>query len=123
MKEKFPLTPSGVDDKMEKMYAGDDASVEAEATAVETDPRQWILDSFVLEPRQVEYMDSLGSVFLADMGAALAYNFRHRYPVRLIRGDRQARSYKFIRKDQQDSVTYAPDQDPVEEGSLEIYIS
>lgn len=123
MKQKFPFTPAGVDDRMNTLYAQDDASVELEAQAVESDLFGWTESNFELSSTQVDYMHSLGEIFADDTGAQLAFCFRHRFPVTMTKGEVEARGYKFIRPTQQVATTYAPDREPVLEGSLEVYIS
>lgn len=123
MEHKSPFTPAGVDQRIAHIYAQDDASVEQEALAVETDLFAWMQDNFLLDPSQVAYMLSLGEGFAQSVGQQLAFSFRHRLAVTMTKGDVQQRGYKFIRPKQEVTTTYAPDQEPTISGGLHFYIS
>lgn len=123
MRQKFPFTPTGVDDKMNALYAQSDVAIEAEAVAVETDCNGWMQDNFDLAPIQVDYMESLGETFSTETGQSLAHAFRNRLPVTMTKGDINTRSYKFIREEHMNTATYAPDEEPVYVESLNYYIS
>jgi len=123
MKQKFPFTPVGVNEKVSSLYAEDNAIVEAEAFAVEQNLNLWMEDNFILTSEQLDYMDSLGPVFSEQTGEHLAYAFRHRLPVTLTKGDINSRSYKFIREEQRKSATYTPAVEPIYAESLDYYIS
>lgn len=123
MKQKFDFTPEGVAQKMDQLYAQSPTAIEAEAVAVETNCNGWIADNFELSPTQIDYMTSLGSTFSIETGDSLAHAFRHRTPVTMTKGDAAVRSYKFIRREHREEVTYAPDAEPEYTETLNFYIS
>ncbi|WP_313185632.1 hypothetical protein [Sphingobacterium siyangense] len=121
--KKYPLTSSGVDEKMYDLYQKDDSQVELEADYVEVNFFDWIINTFILTEDQIIYLHSLGLEFALKNGQVLAYCFRHRLEVTLAKGDLAQRSSKFIRREESVSVTSEPGQDDVVAGGVNYFIS
>lgn len=121
--KKYPLTSGGVDEKIYDLYHEDDSKVELEADYVETNFFDWVNNSFELTEAQLTYMYSLGIEFAIQNGSILAYCFRHRLAVTLIKGDIALRSSKFIRREENVEVTSQPGQEDVVSGGVEYFIS
>lgn len=123
MKNKTAFTPQDVNAHLAEIRVANDATVEAEAAAVEKDFNAWLLDNFELEQSQVAYLESLGYTFSEATGKSLALAFRERQKVSMEKGDKQLRSIKFVREGRTQNVTYVPDAAPTTEDELNYFIS
>lgn len=121
--KKYPLTSSGVDEKMYDLYQKDDSQVELEADYVKVNFFDWIINTFILTEDQIIYLYSLRLEFALRNGQVLAYCFRHRLEVTLTKGDLAQRSSKFIRREENVSATSEPGQDDVVSGGVNYFIS
>lgn len=121
--EKYPLTSTGVDQKIYDLYQKDDSQIELEADYVEINFFDWIISTFILTEDQIVYLYSLGLEFALNNGRVLAYCFRHRLEVTLTKGDITQRSSKFIRREENVEVTAQPGQDDLVSGGVNYFIS
>ncbi|RKE46850.1 hypothetical protein [Sphingobacterium detergens] len=123
LKRKYPLTSGGVETKIYRLYRKDDNRVFREADYVENDFFGWLENNFELTESQATYMYSLGIEFAIQNGSVLAYCFRHRLSVTLVKGDKALRSSKFIRREENVEVTAQPGQDDLVSGGVNYFIS
>lgn len=123
MSTKTPFTSTDVNKKMDEIRRADDATVEREAHAVETDFNKWLLHNFELADSQIDYLLSLGSDFSKSTGANIGQAFRKRNPVTMEKGEMQSRSIKFVREEQVQRTTYVPGTIASEEEALNYFIS
>lgn len=81
---KEPMTPVGVQDKIDALYALTDTALEVQAAAIQSDFKEWIKANFTLTSKQEDYLDALGSQILGYFGAQSSVAFSNRLPIDLI---------------------------------------
>ena len=81
---KQPMTPAGVDDKINALYLLSDTALQAEADAVQADFKAWIKTGFILSPKQADYLATLNSQIAAYFGSQTSICFSNRLPSELI---------------------------------------
>lgn len=79
--EKYPFTPSGVEQWQTELYAKPDAVVALEAAAVSASLYDWLPDRFSLSHEQVNYLNAVDSGLAAVWSTELAYAIIHRVSV------------------------------------------
>ncbi|GGH14614.1 hypothetical protein FAZ19_07325 [Sphingobacterium alkalisoli] len=122
-KTLYSFDTLGVSAKMNDLYAGTEAEIEAEAVSVSSDFFAWLIFNFYLTKEQIAYMESLGTAFAESNGNDLAFAFRNRLDVRLTKGEISMRTEKFIRKEQNVTSVSLPGQESDVAGSIDYYIS
>jgi len=81
---KQPMTPTGVQDKVDELYLLSDTALDAEAAAVQADFKAWVKANFSLTSKQEDYLDELGGQILGFFGASCSVSFSNRLPIDLI---------------------------------------
>ncbi|MCY1662580.1 hypothetical protein [Chryseobacterium sp. SL1] len=80
---KSPLSPVGVQGKVEELYALSDEQIEHEADAVQRDFKSWILQNFFLSFKQRLYLSNLNKQASDYFGSQCAVCFSNRLPIEL----------------------------------------
>lgn len=88
MMEKFPFTPAGVQEMNDYLYAQTDAELGLIIDEVQHDLIDWMKDTFILEPDQVDFMEALDPSFLFVLSNQLAATMTLRLPIRLVKPDK-----------------------------------
>lgn len=81
---KQPMTPTGVQDKIDELYLLTDITLEEEAAAIQADFKAWVKANFTLTTKQEDYLDELGTQILGFFGASCSVAFSNRLPIDLI---------------------------------------
>ncbi|MGE8426310.1 MAG: hypothetical protein ACN6O7_00470 [Sphingobacterium sp.] len=82
--EKVTFTPDGFNDLQTALYALTNAELEIEANAVFTDYISWVKDHIILNTAQVNYLEGLDTVFIAQLASRASIAFLNRLPLNLI---------------------------------------
>ncbi|MBT2621925.1 hypothetical protein [Chryseobacterium sp. ISL-6] len=81
---KQPMTPTGVQNKINALYLLSDAALQAEAEAIQADFKAWIKANFSLSTQQGDYLDRLNSQISTYFGSQSSICFSNRLPIELI---------------------------------------
>lgn len=121
--EKQILTPDGVDNVVNWLYALDAKPLEAEAIVMESDIVSWILEHFITTPSQKVFLNSFSEAFRVDFGGQAARTVRRRWPLiyKAAAPNQSLRSAKWIRsKEENEAGEGGPPTRAVSSGSLSI---
>jgi len=77
------LTPSGVQLKLDELYALSDPALQLEAEALQSDYQGWIAANFSLTPEQQTYLANLDAQFIEYAAFNSAFAMRNRMPMAL----------------------------------------
>lgn len=78
-----PLTPTGVQDKIDELYALSDPALQIEAESIRSDFRPWMNTHFDLTPSQETYLDSLPDDFVHPLACNTSAAVMFRLPITL----------------------------------------
>jgi hypothetical protein len=81
---KSPLSPVGVQGKIEELYSLNKEQLDAEALAVQINFKSWIKENFFLSSRQRKYLDNLGHQVTCYFGSQCSVAFTNKLPIELI---------------------------------------
>jgi len=78
-----PLTPTGLQDKLDELYALSDPALQIEAETIRTDFRPWMNANFDLTPSQETYLDNLPDDFVHPLACNSSAAVMFRLPITL----------------------------------------
>ncbi|MCD0490569.1 hypothetical protein LPB86_20180 [Pedobacter sp. MC2016-14] len=81
---KQPMTPTGVEDKIEEVYLLSAPDLLAEANAIQADFKGWVADNFILSSSQEDYLDNLNDRISTYFGSQCSICFTNKLPIILI---------------------------------------
>lgn len=81
---KQPMTPTGVQDKINALYLLSDSALQTEAEAIQADFKAWIKANFSLSTQQGDYLDRLNRQISTYFGSQSSICFSNRLPIILI---------------------------------------
>ncbi len=81
---KQPLTPAGVSDKIDEIYAMTTPNRLAEATAIESNFKTWVGDNFNLTTAQSDFLSGISNSAVANYGSNCGICFRNMLQIALI---------------------------------------
>lgn len=82
---KFPFTGEGVQDWKNQLYASSDEIILQEQQLIALAPSRWLPLRFALEPSQIDYMHSLGTVSLDQIAKDINEAINNRADITLRR--------------------------------------
>lgn len=80
---RSPLSPSGVQGKIEELYSLNDERLQIEANAVQADFKFWIKQNFFLSAGQKAYLSRLDDQTVSYFGSQCSVCFTSRLPIEL----------------------------------------
>ena len=80
---KVPLTPAGIADLQDNLYALADGPLFVEAAAVHADFPTWVDEHIILSPGQLGWLRGIDQLFLDYLAAKTAIALRNRLPLEL----------------------------------------
>ncbi|PIF45354.1 hypothetical protein CLU96_2356 [Chryseobacterium sp. 52] len=83
----FPLTPVGVEDKLNELYSLPEADVLVQAEAIRLDFKNWMKDSFILSNNQMLFLEGINDAVALYYGQQCSFCFIHTLDIRLIYPD------------------------------------
>lgn len=78
-----PLTPSGVQLKLDELYALSDPALQLEAESLQSDYQGWIAANFTLTTEQQTYLANLDAQFIEYVAFNSAFAMRNRLSMSL----------------------------------------
>ena len=85
--EKVEFSQVGFKQLETQLYELDDIALQSEADAVFNNYINWVDDHVILSTEQVNYLQSLDSLFIASLAAKAAIAFLNRLPLNLVLPD------------------------------------
>jgi len=79
-----PLTPAGVQQKQDDLYALSNNQLQAEVDLIRADFRSWMKDNFILNSSQETYLDNMGDEFIEHASVRTGIATINRLPIYLI---------------------------------------
>lgn len=81
---KSPLSPAGVQSKMDELYSLNELQLHTEAMAIQADFKAWVKENFFLSVKQQAYLEQLNDQATAYFGSQCSLCFSNRLPIALI---------------------------------------
>ncbi len=106
MSTRFPLTPAGVQQKQEELYALNDQALLDQARLIGCEFRQWLQANFELNAEQQSYFNNMPENYSTALGYQLASTVIGRSPIHLEDGQfREASRAINARKSTETSIS------------------
>jgi hypothetical protein len=78
------FTPSGVQEKLDDLYALTDPDLSVQAASVKEDFRSWMENNFILDTEEQTYLDNLDDKAVIRYGDEMSFCFLYRLSVVLV---------------------------------------
>ena len=80
-----PLTPAGVQQKQDDLYALSNNQLQAQVDLIRSDFRDWLKDNFILDSSQETYLDNMDDQFIDLASALTGVAVKNKLPIYLIK--------------------------------------
>jgi len=79
--QKFPLSPQGLQELLAQLYQLPDSELSLEAASAAADFKTWLAEKFELGQSQLDYLDAVGTQFIANAAEQVRYFLAARKPI------------------------------------------